>query len=126
MRRGLAWLVVVLWMGLIFELSAVPSLHISPGSMFDYVARKIAHMLVFGVLALIILRAAAGWKMALVLTVAYATTDEVHQSFVPGRHADAVDIGFDTVGAVLALWLAQRVVTMRVQNELRRQLRVEA
>lgn len=117
MRPAAAWLAVVLWMGLIFALSSVPSLRISPDSETDYVLRKIAHMVVFGVLALIILCAEVKWKVALLVTVAYATGDEVHQAFVPGRHADPLDVGFDTLGAVLALWLAQRVVTVRTRPQ---------
>lgn len=111
MRRAFAWLAVALWMGLIFTLSSVPSLHISSDSMVDYVLRKIADIVVFGVLALLILRAKAGWKLAFLLTLAYATSDEVHQAFVPGRHSDPVDVGFDTVGAAPALFVAKQLPT---------------
>jgi VanZ family protein len=31
--------------------------------------------------------------------------DEVHQSFVPGRHADAWDVAADIVGIALGLWI---------------------
>jgi VanZ family protein len=34
--------------------------------------------------------------------VAYGVTDEWHQSFVPGRSADAIDLVADAVGAGLA------------------------
>jgi VanZ family protein len=47
------------------------------------------------------------------LTAAYAATDEFHQSFTAGRHPSPVDVGIDSVGALLfllalALWLRGR------------------
>lgn len=38
------------------------------------------------------------------LAIGYAITDEIHQSFVPGRHPSAMDIlFFDNLGAFLGL-----------------------
>lgn len=34
-----------------------------------------------------------------------AILDEVHQSFVPGRHADVWDVAADIVGIALGLWI---------------------
>lgn len=39
------------------------------------------------------------WGLALL----YGITDEIHQSFVPGRHPSAVDIVVDGIGAALAV-----------------------
>ena len=47
------------------------------------------------------------------LAIVYAFSDELHQSFVPGRHPDYRDILSDAAGAALALFLvvsAQRFV----------------
>lgn len=35
--------------------------------------------------------------------IAYAITDELHQSFVASRQGSPFDVGFDTAGAILAL-----------------------
>jgi VanZ family protein len=85
----------------------------------DFVVRKAGHMFVFGVLAVLIWRAlessavrrAMMWS--LMLTVVYAATDEFHQSFTVGRHPSPVDVGIDSVGALLCLlaltlWLRGR------------------
>ncbi len=47
--------------------------------------------------------------MGAFLAVAFGVTDEVHQSFVPGRNADLMDLVADALGAslgavVAALW----------------------
>ena len=40
-----------------------------------------------------------------VFCAAYAVTDELHQGFVKSRQASPWDVGFDSVGAILALTL---------------------
>lgn len=80
------------------------------------VVRKSAHMTEYGVLALLYWRAlyrpGAGGKRlwsrraavtAFVLAVAYAASDEFHQSFVASREGSIRDVGFDSAGALLAL-----------------------
>jgi VanZ family protein len=43
------------------------------------------------------------------LAVFYAVTDELHQSFVPGRHPSLWDvILFDNFGALISLWLTTK------------------
>ena len=39
------------------------------------------------------------------LVFLYATSDEFHQSFVPGRYMSAGDVGIDSMGALLGIWL---------------------
>jgi len=49
--------------------------------------------------------------LAWVLTVLYAMSDEFHQTFVPGRNGNALDVLIDASAAALAalaLWLARR------------------
>lgn len=102
-------------MGLIFAFSSVPSLRVAPDWTVDYVLRKIAHMFVFGVLAALIFVAWPGRqpkRAALLLAIAYAVSDELHQAFVSGRHPDPLDVGFDAAGALVALWLMERVLTL--------------
>lgn len=86
----------------------------------DFVLRKIAHALEFGVLALLVRsalpeRAGRTAKRAVVdlrdgyaglAALAYALVDELHQTFVPGRHGAATDVLIDGAGVVLALLLA--------------------
>jgi VanZ family protein len=39
---------------------------------------------------------------AWLLSTAYGATDEAHQYFVPGRHADVADLAADALGALAA------------------------
>ncbi len=79
-----------------------------PG-VWDALIKKSGHVLAFGVLALLNLRALLAWRcslrravcLALLLTLGYAFLDEIHQAFVPGRHPSLLDVGLDSIGAVL-------------------------
>jgi VanZ family protein len=107
------WLPLVAWMVLIFYLSSQPHLPSLPESRFDLLLKKGGHFAVFGVLAALWWRVTSHptwkawsvWGCALALTVLYATSDEFHQAFVPGRHPSPVDLMIDTAGAVVALGL---------------------
>ena len=86
--------------------------------------RKAAHMTEFAVLAWLAWRALRRpvrqdlrpWSMrcawgALGLAVLYATTDELHQTFVPNRTGSIIDVAIDATGAalgLLAVWMVFR------------------
>lgn len=81
-----------------------------PDELQDFVVRKLGHMAVFAILALLLWRAAATmaarrrpWAWALAVAILYAATDELHQGFVAGRHPSAADVGIDAAGALIAI-----------------------
>ena len=95
--------------------------------------RKGAHVTEYAILALLLYRAlrptqrrrpetwcprCAGW--ALGIAVAYAASDEWHQSFVPSRDGSIHDVIIDGSGAALGLLLLQRRHLWRQARELRR------
>ena len=104
-RRIDLWLPPIALMGLIFFLSAQPDLSSGLGTL-DVILRKIAHMTEYALLCFLWWRAlrtvaSPGRAIALALsvTIASAVTDEVHQTFVEGRHGSPVDVAIDSVGA---------------------------
>ena len=94
------WLPVVLWAGVIFALSSIPSLGTGLGT-WDTILRKGAHVTEYAILAVLLVRAVGREAPALALGVLYAASDELHQSFVRGRHASPVDVAIDLVGLLL-------------------------
>jgi VanZ family protein len=93
-------------MAAIFYVSSIPDIPVTEGMAVS------GHSLGYFVLAVLVVRALAGGlprrigvrvaAVAMIVTVAYAVSDEVHQSFVPGREASAYDVVVDTVGALAA------------------------
>jgi VanZ family protein len=113
----LGWLPVLAWMALIFVLSSQPTPPRAPDELLDVLLKKAAHFVEYVVLALLLVRALVGthepigWRtktLALVVAVAYAVSDEVHQRFVPGRGPSAWDVGIDSLGAMSGVALFAR------------------
>jgi VanZ family protein len=104
-------------MGLIFFLSSRPDLPQAPGALWDLLIKKAAHFAVFGILAgLYILGMGHGevatrrmFWLALLWTALFAASDEIHQAFVPGRHARVMDWSIDMAGAAVTLLTLWRV-----------------
>ena len=101
------WAPVVLWAALIFALSSIPSLATGLG-LWDLVLRKLAHLVEYAVLGALLLRALRREPAAIALGALYAVTDEIHQSFVAGRHGSPVDWLIDTLGVVAGVVLLAR------------------
>ena len=93
-------------MGLIFFLSAQPDLGTGLGT-WDLILRKLGHMAEYGLLWFLWWRALGKRHAgpAILITLAYAATDEWHQTSVTGRNGTPVDWLIDASGVVLALLL---------------------
>jgi VanZ family protein len=107
-RAVLAWVPVALWAGLIFGLSAVPDLGTGLGT-WDLVLRKIAHFCEYAILGFLLVRATRREPVAFALGVLYAASDEIHQHFVPGRHAAVRDVAIDSAGVLVGVLAARRI-----------------
>jgi VanZ family protein len=101
-RLASSWLPPLAWMAIIFAFSAQHgSGHLATG---EIVLRKLGHVAGYLVLTLLLLRAlrrsgvASAVPAAMATALAYAISDEWHQSFVPGRGATAHDVGIDGIG----------------------------
>jgi VanZ family protein len=95
---------VVVWAGVIFAFSSVPSLSSGLGA-WDLVLRKAAHLSEYAILGALLLRALDRALPAFLAAVAYAVSDEIHQHFVAGRSASPVDVLVDAVGIALGVFL---------------------
>jgi VanZ family protein len=105
-----SWLPPLAWMLLIFLLSSQSHLPRPAHRVLDQLAQASAHMLLYGVLLVLVWRAMREtWPerrvipWALLVTLAYAVTDEYHQTFVMQRHGTPVDVALDVAGMLLAL-----------------------
>jgi VanZ family protein len=115
--RAGAPVLALAWAGLIFALSSISPPPPRGASLARAFAGNLFHALEYGVLALLLALALprrAGWPAlgarsvaAIVLACAlYGVSDELHQSFVPGRDASALDVLTDLAGAAGALSVA--------------------
>lgn len=92
---------------------------------WDALVKKSAHVIGYALLTAALLRALRrnghspreAAYTALLLALSYALTDELHQSFVSGRHASVLDIGFDYIGAATVSLLGARIKTPRTDKK---------
>jgi VanZ family protein len=99
----ISYLIAILIALLIFYLSSRPSSFYPTGL---GIATKVYHFLIFSLLSLFIgvaiIRGRIKYKyfilIAILISTLYATTDEIHQFFVPGRTAALGDVLIDSLG----------------------------
>jgi len=53
--------------------------------------------------------------LAVLVSTAYGISDELHQSLVPGRHSEAMDVAKDLAGAIAGAWLCRRAFASRAR-----------
>jgi VanZ family protein len=102
-------------MAIIFFFSHQPDLSSGLG-VWDLIGRKIFHAAEYALLCFLWWRALAeamtrerALLTAAALCFAYAVSDEVHQTFIEGRHGSPIDVAIDSVGiAAACLWVRKR------------------
>jgi VanZ family protein len=84
------------------------------GSLSEQIISNLAHIPAYALLTFLWLKSFAGAEsknniivFSLILSglVLFAVSDEIHQSFVPGRTASFMDIGLDLLGILFGLWI---------------------
>ncbi len=129
-RRFLSrWGPVILQAAALFAASSLPSVPVAV-TVWD----KAAHFLAYAVFAMLWLRALHGTVappfrsgpvvVAVACAVLYGATDEIHQSFVPGRDASLLDLLADALGAIFGV--AILVLTMSRRGRMRGEERPDA
>jgi len=102
------WGPPVALMALIFAFSSMTS-GVEDRAWWDVALRKGIHFGEYALLCALLVRALRGrvWT-AWTLTVLYAVSDEIHQTFVDGRQGTPRDVAIDAAGALVAALLIRR------------------
>lgn len=115
MSRLLRWLPVILWAALIFYLSSRPSLHAAQVDWLDFIIKKIAHISEYAILDGLLWFALGKkkLKLAFLMGLLYAFSDETHQLFIPGRTGTIRDVLlFDMTGLFIASLIITKLKTI--------------
>lgn len=106
------WLPPFLWMTLIFYLSSRLRTSVTGEFLFDFLIFKTLHMIEYAILYFLLFRAFYcinnqqltinnKFLYPVFLSILYAITDEIHQTFVPTREGKFRDVIIDTAGVLL-------------------------
>ena len=127
-RLVLAWTLLILWMLFIFIMSSFNGVmssnqsgsiatliynifNISDTEKVSFIVRKCAHVSEFFILGILVINLVSKYNVkhiyliSFIVCVLYASSDEFHQLFVPGRSGQVADIFIDLIGVVLGLLL---------------------
>jgi len=110
--RILNWIPAVIVMSVIFWFSSQPGTVLPNFDWADRLVKKGGHMLGYALLAFsywygLELEKNKRW-LAWLFAVLFAVTDEIHQTYTPGRHPSIWDVLiFDNLGALISLWAAE-------------------
>lgn len=77
----------------------------------EIVIRKIAHFSIYTLVGLLLMSFVSTYKLkqniriiiSLCIGILYATSDEIHQLFIPGRSGQITDVMIDTMGVLLGI-----------------------
>ena len=108
---------------------AIFSIHLDRATMdhVNHIVRKCGHVCEYSVLALLAARvfltsSRTGlrrwwWICSLAVVIVFASTDEYHQTFVPGREGQVKDDAIDTAGGAAALTLLAIVRSIYIRRQ---------
>lgn len=91
---------VVVWMCLMFFFSSRSDLPSEGSVEVDFLSKKLAHVAEYFVLNYLWFRALGHKNVgeAMLFSLVYAFTDEIHQLFIPNRTGKLRDVGIDFIG----------------------------
>ena len=86
----------------------------------ESIVRKIAHFSIYTVVGFLLMALCSTYKLkemnrisiSLIVGVIYASSDEIHQCFTPGRGPQVTDVIIDTMGVLLGILLIMLVIKL--------------
>lgn len=144
LQKFLAWLALLVWMGVIFYFShqsGDTSMQLSDGildsfkSLFQnfldyhtlsYIVRKIAHFTEYFILGLLIYHLVKQYRVIskteiiwmILFCVIYAMSDEFHQVFIGGRSPKVFDVIIDSLGSSLSILILQLLQKRKIISKI--------
>ena len=84
------------------------------------IIRKGAHLSIYTLVGILIMSFISTYKIhlkykfliSILVGLIYASSDEIHQSFIPGRTASIIDVGIDTSGVLIGIMLVLIIISV--------------
>ena len=93
------------------------------------IIRKIAHFSIYALVGFLLMSFVSTYDLkenkrigiSLLIGILYATTDEIHQKFVPGRSCQITDVMIDSSGVLLGILLLLTLFEIHKKIKINRQ-----
>ena len=142
-KKMISWIILILWMGIIFFMSHQPGeisssqsdlvlklfkfigveLNAYFGELATFIIRKAAHFSEYMILFLLAYNVSRyyknkNFKLYLIIFVfLYASSDEFHQYFIPGRSMAFKDVLIDTSGGIFGYIIVSFVDRLKINKK---------
>ena len=110
MEKIIRYLPALLWMSFIYYLSSQSTTGIGQTRTERFLILKTFHLIEYGLLFCLLFFALRKKTSSAVVTYLYALSDELHQTFVPGREGKFVDTLIDLVGIVIGIIIIKELI----------------
>ena len=99
----------------------------------EHVIRKIAHFSIYTLVGILMMALMSTYDISknkqilvsILVGIIYATSDEIHQYFIPGRSAMVTDVLIDTAGVCLGVLIVLIVLQIYIKIRKKRQKSIE-
>jgi len=105
-------------MAIIFYFSTKPTADIIPETVPHFIFFKSLHILEYALLAILLFFAFLKDKPTVIFAYLYALSDEIHQTFVPGRSGRFKDTLIDLLGIIIGLLILKQLLKIKAVNRL--------
>lgn len=92
-------------MGVIFYFSSRSTTGIGTNEIDRFLILKSFHLIEYAILAFLLLLAISKNKLVILIGYLYAISDEIHQSFIPGRTSRFRDTLIDLIGILIGVFI---------------------
>ena len=94
-------------------------------SKIETIIRKIAHFSIYTIVGILLMTLVSTYKIknkkqiciSLIIGIIYATSDEIHQMFTPGRGPQITDVMIDSMGVLLGILLV--MLLLKIYGKLK-------
>lgn len=96
----------------------------------EHIIRKLAHFSIYTLVGLILMLICKTYKISdlrsfftsLIIGIIYASSDEIHQIFIPGRSAMITDVLIDSSGVLLGTLIILGIFKIFQKEQVKRQV----
>jgi len=99
----------IIWMSIIFYFSSRSTTGIGTNETDRFIILKSFHLIEYAILGILLLFAINKNKLVVFIAYLYAISDEIHQSFVPGRSSRFRDTLIDLIGILIGIFIFNKV-----------------